>query len=186
MAKPEKVIRVLNNSGVRFVVMGTHAIVGYRKEIRATQDVDVLVRKSDHSRAVAAIAKAFPKLRMQDFPVVTRFVDPVTDLPSVDLMKPADELYRLVFKNTVLVDEEYRIPTLEMALASKFAAMISPNRIAAKKLTDANDFITMVHYNFDVLDRRKLKRLGDVVYRGGGEEVLRLVDDAKTGKMLEI
>lgn len=186
MASPQKVIRVLNAAEVSFVVMGTHAVLGYRKIVRATQDVDVLVKKAHHAKAVEAISKAFPKLLKEDTPVVTRFIDPATELPSIDLMKPADQLYQRVFKYTVPVGDDYLIPSLEMALATKYAAMISPNRLAAKKHNDADDFITMVHYNYDVVDKRKLKRLGDVVYAGGGKEILRYVEDARAGKTLEI
>src|SRR5215211_7610713 len=74
MAEPKKVIRVLNDAGVRFVVMGTHAMTGYRSEPRATQDVDVLVRKRDHKKAVAALKASYPGLLVDDSPVVTRFI----------------------------------------------------------------------------------------------------------------
>ena len=52
---PEDVIRALNRAGVRFVVMGAHAVNGWSRVERATQDVDVLVQKSHHRKAVAAI-----------------------------------------------------------------------------------------------------------------------------------
>src|SRR5947209_20619187 len=76
MVTPEAVIRVLNQAKVKFILMGTHGIGGWRSEPRATQDVDVLILKSHHRKAVAAIKKAFPSLAMQDLPAVTRFVDP--------------------------------------------------------------------------------------------------------------
>lgn len=168
MITPQKVIRVLNKAEVRFVVMGTHGISGYRDEARATQDVDVLVRRRDHLKAVAAIHKAYPKLVVVDQTAVTRFKDPVTDKGVIDLMKPYDPLYRLAFRNVVPVGSSYVIPSLEMALASKFAAMISPNRPPDKKHIDAGDFINIVRHNQDDIDLKKLKKLGDAVYEGGG------------------
>jgi len=48
--KPEEVIRILKKAKVRFVLMGTYGINGYRYQTRATQDVDVLVRTEDHER----------------------------------------------------------------------------------------------------------------------------------------
>src|SRR5437764_1103119 len=69
---PRRVIEVLNEAGVRPVLMGTHGLVGWRSESRATQDVDVLVRKKDIRKAVRALQAAYPKLIVTDFPVVTR------------------------------------------------------------------------------------------------------------------
>src|SRR5580692_10984724 len=69
--KPEEVIRLLNKAKVRFVLMGTYGINGYRYQARATQDVDVLVWAKDHERAVAALRAGFPRLKLEDFPVVS-------------------------------------------------------------------------------------------------------------------
>jgi hypothetical protein len=186
MVKPEKVIRVLNGAGVRFVVMGTHGITGWRDEPRATQDVDVLVRSRDHRKAVAAIQNAYPKLKLDETPVVTRFVDPTTEKVVIDLMKPYYELYKLVFKNSVKVEGDYLIPDLEMALASKFAAMVSPNRRPDKKLIDAGDFVNVVAHNRKEIDLPKLSRLGDKVYPGGGDEIRQLVDDIDAGRQIRL
>lgn len=186
MARPKKVIRVLNEVGARFVVMGTHGIVGYRSEARATQDVDVLVAKRDHSRAVRAIRAAYPKLGVQDTAVVTRFIHPATNKVVIDLMKPSFPLFRMVFRYCVAVEQEYFIPDLEMALASKFAAMVSPNRAPAKKLIDAGDFVDVVLYNRGVLDLRKLRRFGDIVYPGGGKEMMQLISDIDAGRQIQL
>jgi len=186
MVRPEKVIRVLNEAAVKFVVMGTHGITGYRDEARATQDVDVLVRARDHRKAVDALQRAYPKLQIQDTPVVTRFVDPGTGKAVIDLMKPCYDLYKQAFKNCVVIEDSYLIPDLEMALASKFAAMISPNRTADKKHLDAGDFINVVRKNHEAINLAKLSKLGELVYHGGGDELVRYVEDAKAGKTLEI
>lgn len=45
MVTPEAVIEILKKAKVKFVLMGTYGIEGYRTQPRATQDVDVLVRK---------------------------------------------------------------------------------------------------------------------------------------------
>lgn len=186
MVKAEKVIRVLNNAGIHFVVMGTHGISGYRDEPRATQDVDVLVRARDHRRAIAAIKKAFPKLGVMEGLVVTRFIDPSTQKVVIDLMKPYMELYKLVFKNSVVIGEDYHIPTLEMALTSKYAAMISPNRTADKKHIDAGDFINMVRTHSGEIDLKKLAKLAETIYQGAGSEIVEYVNDAEAGRTLKI
>ena len=60
--KPERVIEALHQASITCVLMGTHALNTYRDEARATQDVDVLVRKKDLAKAVRTLAKAFPGL----------------------------------------------------------------------------------------------------------------------------
>jgi hypothetical protein len=186
MVRPQKVIRLLNEAGVKFVVMGTHGITGYRGEPRATQDVDVLISRKDHRKAIAAIREGYPKLSVQDTIAVTRFIDPTTGKSVIDLMKPYEPLYQQTFKNCVAVGQAYVIPSLEMALASKYAAMISPNRPAGRKHSDAWDFIEMVQNSHQDLDVNKLKKLAELVYKGGGAEILRYVDDAKAGRTFQV
>src|SRR5262249_25771371 len=113
MITPEAVIHILNEADVRFVLMGAHAIGGWMSEARASQDVNVLVAKKHHRKAVRAICAAYPNLTVQDFPPVTRLLDPATDKPVVDLMKPIDRIYQAVFRNTVQVEVTHAIPNLE-------------------------------------------------------------------------
>ena len=184
MVAPEDVIPALNEAGVRFMLMGNYGITGWRDEERATQDVDVLVRSRDHHKAVKAISEAFPRLEVADFPVVTRFLDPVGKVPLIDLMKPNQPLFKVAFRQAVLDAEGYLIPNLEFALACKFAAMVSPNRQERKKLLDAADFMSIVEKNAPAIRLARLKRLGERVYPGGGAEILQLVEDAKAGRRL--
>jgi hypothetical protein len=184
MVTPEAVIKVLNRAKVKFVLMGTHGIGGWRSEPRATQDVDVLVLKSHHRKAVAAIRKSFPDLVSQDLPAVTRFSDPLDGKPVIDLMKPEDDFYRGVFKNSVRVGKTHLIPNLEAALASKYAAMISPQRSAQKKALDEGDFISIVTQNYELIDRNILFSLGEMVKPNGGNEIHRFVEQAKAGQRL--
>jgi hypothetical protein len=186
MITPEGVIAVLHQAGVRCVLMGTHGLGGWRSEPRATQDVDVLVRKKDVRKAVRALGQAFPDLRTEDTPVLTRFIDPATGKPVIDVMKPTQAVYRIVFRHTLRVGDTHFIPGLEMALASKFAAMVSPNRPPDKKLIDAGDFVNVIRYNRDQIDLPKLKRLGDKFYPNGGTEILRLVEDIDAGRSIQV
>src|SRR5271163_3327386 len=71
---PEQVIDVLHQAGIKCVLMGTHAINTYRDQARATQDVDVLVRKKDVSTAIRILQEAFPELTLKDSKVAARFV----------------------------------------------------------------------------------------------------------------
>jgi hypothetical protein len=182
MVTPEGVIAALHRSGVRCVLMGTHGLGGWRSEPRATQDVDVLVTKKDIRKAVRALGKAYPGLEIEDTPVVARFIDPATGKPVIDVMKPTQAVYQIVFRHTLPVGDTHRIPDLEMALASKFAAMVSPHRVQAKKLVDAGDFVDVVTHNRSAIDLAKLQHLADKIYPGGGAEILRLVKDIDAGR----
>jgi hypothetical protein len=185
MVAPADIIPVLNEAGVRFILMGNYGIGGWRAEPRATQDVDFLVRTRDHRKAVRTIQDAFPQLQVVDNPVVTRFLDPVTRTPLIDLMKPNQPLFKVAFRQTVFDAAGYRIPNLEFALACKFAAMVSPNRAVEKKHLDAADFISIVVKNGPAVRLERLRSLGERVYPGGGAEILQLVEDAKAGRRLE-
>src|SRR5260370_2985399 len=59
---PLDIIRILNDAGVRFVLIGTHALGGWMNKPRTTHDVDVLVGARGHKKAVSALLKAFPAL----------------------------------------------------------------------------------------------------------------------------
>ena len=182
--KPEEVIRILKKAKVRFLLMGTYGINGYRYQTQATQDVDVLVRTEDHEKAVAALRAGFPRLKLEDFPVVSRFIDPKTKKPLIDVMRPNNQSLQAAFKYSVPVGKSHLIPDLEMAIVSKFAAMVCPNRAQSKKLIDGGDFADMVETNKTKIDLRKLRRLGEKVYKGGGKEIIQLVDDIKFGRPL--
>jgi hypothetical protein len=134
---------------------------------------------------VKAIQKAFPTLELEEFPVVARFKDPALGRVVIDVMKPADAVYQAVFANSVAVGKTHRVPNLEMALVCKYAAMISPNRHPGKKLIDGGDFYFIVEANGARIRVEKLKTLGDLVYVGGGEEILKLVEDVSAGRRLE-
>ncbi len=185
MISPEDVISVLSETGVRFMLMGNYGITGWRLERRASEDVDVLVRTRDHRKAVQVIRQAFPELQIKDTPVVTRFIEQATGIALIDLMKPNQPLFKGAFRQTVLVEEGYLIPNLEFALASKFAAMVSPNRADEKKFLDAADFTSMVKKNQSSIHLRRLRRLGELVYRGGGAEIEELVENIKAGRRIE-
>ncbi len=184
MIAPADVIAVLNKAGAGFMLMGNYGITGWRGEARATEDVDILVRTRDHRKAVRAIQETFPPLQVADHPVVTRFLDPITGIPLIDLMKPNQPLFKVAFRQAIRDAGGYLIPNLEFALACKFAAMVSPNRQERKKLLDAADFMAIVEKNSSAIRSTRLRRLGERVYPGGGAEIMQLVEDAKAGRRL--
>ena len=184
MITPQGVIDVLCKAGIQCVLMGTYGITGYRSEPRATQDVDVLVKKRDMRKAIRALRKAYPALTVSDTPVVTRFVDPAAGLPVIDVMKPTQPIFQVALRYTVRIGDTHRIPDLEMAIISKFAAMVSPYRGEAKKLIDGGDFVDIVLHNRKNIDLDKLLRLADKVYPNGSAEMKQLLADVDAGRTI--
>jgi hypothetical protein len=183
---PHKVIRALNAAEVSFVLMGTHGVVGWRSESRSTHDVDVLIEARHHRKAIKAIRQAFPMFPVEDNPVVTRFTDPAINEVVIDLMKPCADILLAAFEFNVPIGRTHRIPDLEMALASKFAAMVSPNRRPDKKLIDAGDFVNIVITNRKDIDLNKLAGLANRVYSDGGAEILQLIKDIDAGRQIKL
>jgi hypothetical protein len=184
---PLEVIRTLNAAKVSFILVGAHGIAGWMKKPRATQDVDLVIAERHVKKATRALTSAFPNLEPSDLDVVVRFKDRDTGEVKIDLIKPR-ELYRQAFQYTHAVTEQeepYRIPSVEMAVAMKFAAMVSPNRALEKKYQDAHDFIMIVKENSD-LDGATLQTLGNFVYGGGGENLLEMIRRARAGEQFDL
>jgi len=182
---PLDVIRVLNKSKVSFVLVGAYGLAGWMKA-RATEDVDVIVALKQVKKAVRSLEEAFPHLAAEDLEVVVRLRDPASGEVVIDVMKPVQQPYREIFKNIVKVGsgaDVYRVPSLEMALICKFAPMVSLMRADDRKHQDAHDFIVMVNQNAEI-DLDRLEALGELVYSGGGKEVLEMVRRVRAGEKL--
>jgi hypothetical protein len=182
---PKMVIKVLQQAGVKCLLMGAHGIGGWKEQARSTEDIDLLVPHKVHAKAVKALQMAFPQLAVSDLPVVTRFSDKATGKEVIDLMKPVEDLFKVAFKYSIPVGNSHRVPDLEMALVAKFAAMVSPYRRQKKKLVDGADFIDMVENNLKEIDLKKLRKLAEKVYPGGGTEVSKLIEDITAGRRIE-
>jgi hypothetical protein len=185
---PREVIRVLTRAKIRFLLLGAHGLAGWTRKPRATEDVDILVGARGHKKAVRALLAAYPHLQIDDQEVVTRLHDPETGKVVIDVLKANQPLYRDALKHTHKAELEgqvYEIPSLELALAMKFAAMISLSRSEEDKYTDASDFIKMVKANAGI-DLAKLHTLGQHVYNGGGDEVLKKVRQVRAGERLKL
>jgi hypothetical protein len=183
---PSDVIAVLQKAGISFVLVGAYGLGGWIKKPRATEDVDVIVAARHHNKAIKALLTAFAHLVAVDLPVVTRLRDRETPEVAIDVMKPNQQLFREIFKHTHTVSSEgqtFRVPSLEMALTMKFAPMISLYRSDIDKHQDAHDFGRMVISNSDI-DLEKLAELGDLVYAGGGKEIVEKVRQVRAGEKL--
>jgi hypothetical protein len=185
---PLQVIRLLNAAKVRFVLMGAHAIGGWMRKPRATQDVDVLVAARGVRKAVSTLLAAFPNLEADEHEVVVRLRDRESKEVAIDVIKPGQDLFKAALKNTCAAElegQKYLIPSLEMALALKFAPMVSLNRADADRFQDAHDFLTMINNNPEI-DLDELAELGELVCAGGGKELVEKVGQVRRGEKLTL
>jgi hypothetical protein len=182
---PEDVIECMKTAKVKnWVLMGLHGFVGYLPMPRATQDVNVMVPYSSNTRAAGAVQARWPMLKRVDLPQVIRFMDE-TDVdpdgrpkPIVDVMLPFGKFQETILKQHVIVSPETgsRYPTLEAALASKYAALVSPHRSRDKKEQDAVDFRRIVRANHERVDRAALSALANEIWERGGVEIQSFID----------
>ena len=101
-------------------------------------------------------------------------------------MKPNQPLLTVALKHAKAIHsggQAYKIPSLEMAIALKFGPMVSPNRGETRKLQDAHDFRQVVESNSEI-DLEILRELGELVYSGGGAELLEMVRQVRAGGKL--
>jgi hypothetical protein len=192
---PQQVIDVLVEAGVKnWVLMGLHGYVGYLPEPRATQDVDVMIPYSEKKRATKAVTQAWPELEVRELSQMVRFLDPNdrdaegAPQPVLDLMLPWGKFQQTILEKFVVTDEAtgHRVATLEAAIVSKYAAVLSSHRSWDRKEQDAVDLRKLVRANYKRLDRDVLRDLADQVWQGGGEEILQFVEIAMQDKPFPI
>lgn len=188
----DKIMRALHKKKVPFVLTGAHGIGGWTGRPRATHDVDIIVRAGrNHARAVKAIKEIYPELEVVKAGWLTAFFVPGEKQSVIGVTFPHRADQEVTLLTGVWVEGrglKYRVPTLEAALANKYGAMLSITRDEVKRVQDAVDFTTMVQHSLDEgrqpIDLAKLEDLGEKVWPGGGgKEILRFVEQAKTGKV---
>ena len=181
---PSAVAKPLDDAGLKFVLVGGHAVNAWTGRARATVDIDIIAEKP--ARARDALKQAFPELTVEEHPVVIRFKD--EKLEAIDIIRPeSSPLFKRVLKLTHSVqlgDSQVHIPQQEAILALKFAAMAMPTRQLEDRHIDARDFI-MVAKLIAAPDEALLNELGELAYTGGGKDLLKLVADARAGRRLE-
>jgi hypothetical protein len=192
---PQEVIDCMIQANIKnWCLMGLHGYVGYLPMPRATQDVDVMVPYSQRKRAADAVGARWPMLTRVELPQVIRFMDS-TDLdpdghakPVVDIMNPWSPFQETILKQHVLTDEKTgsRYPTVEAALASKYAALVSPNRSRDKKEQVAVDFRKITRASHHLVKRDLLHSLGNQIWEKGGDEVLKFIELTLTDQALPI
>jgi hypothetical protein len=188
----DRVIQALTAKKIPFVLTGAHGISGWTGRPRATHDIDILIKGGkNYARAVSAIRVLYPQLEHRRFAGVTGFFPPGEKQSVVDVTYPHRADNAATLRTAVWVEErnqKYRVPSLEAALANKYGAMLTPTRDAGKRGMDGVDFYNMVKHSMDEgrqpIDLATLEALGEMVWPGGGgQEILRLVEEVKAGKV---
>jgi hypothetical protein len=182
---PMDVARVLSRAKVRYVLVGAHAINLYTGKPRATQDVDVITAAPEKARR--AVQQAYPQLAVEEHPVVIRFSEGGEEV--LDLIKAGSgKLFRRVLRHVITVDiggERVVVPNAEAVLALKFCSMINLARPTDDRMQDAVDFSRAAKLQKKA-NLTLLRELGELVYAGGGEAIVKFVEDARAGRTLEI
>jgi hypothetical protein len=190
-----EILRTLSDKKIPFVLTGAHALGAWTGQPRATKDVDVVVKSGrNHARAVKALHQLYPQLEVRSVPGVTAFFVPGERHAAIDVSYPHRPDIKETLASRIWIEDRglrYRIPPLEAALANKYGAMLATNRDPAKRLQDAADFTNMVRYSAEPgsqpIDLKKLRRLGEKVWPGGGgAEILHLVDQVQRGAVLDL
>jgi hypothetical protein len=185
---PLEVIRVLNETGIRFMLVGTHGLGGWMRKPRASPNVDLLVAAGASRKTLKGLLEAFPHLEEKDNESMNWLRNRATKVVAIHVLKPNLALYREALKYSQPVEsggQLYQIPSLELALTMKFTAMISLTRAYVDKLQDTHDFMCIVKSNPDI-DLAKLHALGQLVYNGGGDEVVEKVRQVRAGEKLKL
>jgi hypothetical protein len=189
------ILRTLTEKKVPFVLTGAQAIGGWTGRPRATHDVDILVKGGrNHARAVKALRALYPQLEVHSLAGVVSFFVPGEKQSVIDVTYPHRADIEETLRTAIWVGEgaqRHRIPTLEAALANKYGAMLTPTRDAGKRGLDATDFYYMVRHSTEAgrqpIDLDRLAVLGEKVWPGGGgEEILRLVEQVKAGQLPDV
>lgn len=192
-----QILRALIRKKIPFVLTGAHAIGGWTGRPRDIHDVDILVKGGrNHGRAVNAVKELYPELEVKDFAGVTGFFIPGEKQSVVDVTYPhradiEETLAHPIWTEDKVLGLRYRIPDLEEALANKYGAMLTRSRHFQKRQMDAIDFGWMVTHSMDpgqrAIDLEKLAWIGEKVWPGGGgEEILRLVEQVKAGRPINL
>ncbi len=188
----DRILQALTEKKVPFVLTGAHGISSWTGRPRATHDVDILVKSGRHyASAVKAIRELYPHLEERRFAALTAFFPPGEKESLIEVIYPLRPDNAETLRTGIWVEERnlrFRIPTLEAALANKYGAMLTLGRDTLKRGMDAIDFATMVKHSLDEgrqpIDLATLEKLGEMVWPGGGgKEILRLVEEAKVGKV---
>lgn len=189
---PLEVAALFEKERISYVLIGGHMLSFYTGTPRATVDADFIVDGADFSRAVELIDKAYTQFKRHDRVHHVTYDSKKSgrkDPERIDLVRDDFPLFGKIvseYCHTLGTRKHIvKIPTVEATIALKFAASISPNRGDENKPVDIADLLRLVRSRSN-LDTVLLTKLGDLVYRGGGKELVSIADDIRSGKPVSL
>ena len=192
VVNPLEVAALFESEKVSYVLIGGHMLAYYTGSARATVDVDFIVGGADFERASNMVRKTYTQFKRRDRVYHVTYDTKnarAEDSERIDLVKDGFPLFNtIVRKYSVTLSAKkniIKIPTIEAAIALKFAASISPNRSDEDKPVDNADLIRLIR-SASRIDEKALHSLGELIYRGGGNEMTVVVSDVKQGKAINL
>lgn len=187
----DDIVDALQAKRIPFVLSGAHGFSVWTGRPRATKDVDLLVKHGrNYMRAVEVVKELYPNLEVRRFGTLTAFFLRGKTESVIDISYPLRPDNEQTLRTAIWTKRgslRLRIPDLEPALANKYGAMLALGREPAKRAQDMVDFMWMVAHSLTSrrkIHLKKLEALGEMVWPGGGgREILRLVAEAKAGKV---
>jgi len=189
---PLEVAALFEKDKVSYVLIGGHMLSFYTGTARATVDVDFIISGADFNRASKVIVKNYSQFKEHDHVYHVTYDTKKSKTPDperIDLVKDGFALFREIVKHYSVTlsanKQKIKIPTIEAAIALKFAASISPNRGDENKPVDNADLIRLIRTT-SKFDEKALLALGELTYNGGGKELLKVVNDVGEGKKVSL
>lgn len=190
---PLEVAAVFEKEKLSYVLIGGHLMSFYTGIARATVDVDFIVGGKDFQKATKLIKSHYDQLSENNKVHHVTYdskSSKTIDRERIDLVKDTFSLFSAVVNRYSITlragKESIKVPTIEAAIALKFAACISPYRGDDDKPVDQSDLMKLIKSRSEKPDERKLKELGDLIYSGGGKELIVVVDDVIAGKRINL
>jgi hypothetical protein len=185
---PEKALEFLNRleeASVDWVLVGAAAVNLYRREPRATLDIDVVVRKK-HIGKVRRILKAICT-DVRDTEVhLHGTLSPEPMRLDVDVIKSQSHaLFEEALGRKVLV-EGVKVPILEALLSLKYLSAVSPFRSREDRGQDVIDFMKSYKENRERIDRKLLVDLASRAHERAPKEFPEFLDAVENDRPITV
>lgn len=174
-------IAVFESNRAAWALVGAHA-VGILTEPRATADFDFIVETRKLDAIVRDLSGAFGELDAREIGAAVRLT-----AIDINLIRSTNHALFQEALREVRTVGDWKLPRIEVLIALKFLAAISPWRDRVRKTRDMSD-IAALYLAGEVppLDREETIRLGGLAYPGAERELRDLLDRIDRGDPLSI
>ena len=176
-----KIIQDLaEHNNLKLVLIGANAVNAYSGKPRMSQDVDFVCDKP--KKLIKLIRHALPQIEIKEESVVYRLLK--NGLQIIDIIKPYNDLLLSALSKTSK-HKGFIIPTIEVVVALKYAAMISPHRQQDDQSQDAVDFARIVRNN-PKLNVEKTAKYASSIHETAAGEIKKFITDIRAGRRLRL